>query len=212
MSYVDIAFFYRKANVLCRWSNILCIFNRNKVSLIAADLINLDENLLHTAFEQLLYQNLCCVSVQDSSGCSIYEHTAVHFFCRLATCICWTAQWLGQCWRWLTQTELANSRTDSTVTADSRVQKYKHKFETDSDSSHSGHRSYTAYKQYTAGCSYSWYVNNGRTAASSAAVSWRHHCMSKKCYLRDFKKLPNQNSIDIPMQTLKALHFTNSKL
>ena len=28
--YVDIAFFYMKANILCRWSNILHIFNRNK--------------------------------------------------------------------------------------------------------------------------------------------------------------------------------------
>ena len=36
--------------------------------------------------------------------------------------------------------------------------------------------------------------------------------MLKKCYLRDFNKQPNQNSIDIPMQTSKALFVTNSKL
>ena len=36
--------------------------------------------------------------------------------------------------------------------------------------------------------------------------------MRKKCYQRDFKKLPNQKSIDIPMQTSKALFVTNSKL
>ena len=36
--------------------------------------------------------------------------------------------------------------------------------------------------------------------------------MRKKCYLRDFKKLPNQNSIDILMQTLKALFVANSKV
>ena len=36
--------------------------------------------------------------------------------------------------------------------------------------------------------------------------------MCKKCYLRDFKKLPNQNSIDIPMQTSKALFVANSKI
>ena len=36
--------------------------------------------------------------------------------------------------------------------------------------------------------------------------------MHKKCYLQDFKKLPNQNSIDILMQTLKALFVANSKV
>ena len=36
--------------------------------------------------------------------------------------------------------------------------------------------------------------------------------MCKKCYLLDFKKLPNQNSIDIPMETSKALFVANSKL
>ena len=30
ISYIDIAFFYRKANILHMWSNILCIFNGNK--------------------------------------------------------------------------------------------------------------------------------------------------------------------------------------
>ena len=53
-------------------------------------------------------------------------------------------------------------------------------------------------------------INNSRTAASSAAVSWRHH-MHKKCYLRDFKKLHYQNSIDIPMQTSKALLLQTQK-
>ena len=56
-------------------------------------------------------------------------------------------------------------------------------------------------------------VDDGRTAASSAAVSWLHH-MQNICYLRDssFKKLSNQNSIDIPMQTSKALFVANSKI
>ena len=36
--------------------------------------------LLHTALEQLRYYNLCYVSVQDSRGCSIYEHAVVLFF------------------------------------------------------------------------------------------------------------------------------------
>ena len=30
ISYVIVAFFYRKANILCRWSNILHIFYGNK--------------------------------------------------------------------------------------------------------------------------------------------------------------------------------------
>ena len=78
MSYVEIAFFYRKANILCRWSNILCIFNRNKVCLIAADLIKLDENLLHTIVSQFRV----LVAVQ-------YMNTQLFtFFCQLATCTC----------------------------------------------------------------------------------------------------------------------------
>ena len=36
--------------------------------------------------------------------------------------------------------------------------------------------------------------------------------MQKKCFLRDFKKLPNQNSFHIPMQTLKALFVATSKI
>ena len=45
ISYVVIAFLYRKANILRRWSNILRIFNGNKGLCPAADLIDLDENL-----------------------------------------------------------------------------------------------------------------------------------------------------------------------
>ena len=36
--------------------------------------------------------------------------------------------------------------------------------------------------------------------------------MRKKCYLQDFKKQPNQNSIDIPMQTSKTFFVANSKV
>ena len=36
--------------------------------------------------------------------------------------------------------------------------------------------------------------------------------MRKKGYLQDFKKPPNQNSIDIPMQISKALFVANSNL
>ena len=40
---------------------------------------------------------------------------------------------------------------------------------------HTVHRLYTAYKQYTAGCCCCCCIKDGRTAASSASVSWQHH-------------------------------------
>ena len=56
-------------------------------------------------------------ALQDSPGCSRYQHTAFRvFFNQLTTCTCWTAQWLGHCERWLTQTELADL-TDSRLTS-----------------------------------------------------------------------------------------------
>ena len=120
---------------------------------------------------------------------NISTHSLSHFFNWLTTCTYWTEQ---RIWSVLTRTE-----TDWTcwLTVDTRVRKHKQRFETDSDSCHPLHPEYTTYEQYTAGCPY---VNNGRTvtAAYSAAVSWLHH-LRTVCYLRDFKKLPNQNSIDI---------------
>ena len=79
ISYVDIAFFYRKANILRWWSNILRIFNGNKglCHCCRFNWFGWKLALLHTAFEPLWYQNLCCVLVEDSRGCPIYEHTAV---------------------------------------------------------------------------------------------------------------------------------------
>ena len=38
------------------------------------------------------------------------------FFNQLTTCTCWTAQWLGLCWRGLTEAELADSRRTSPET------------------------------------------------------------------------------------------------
>ena len=68
------------------------------------------------------------------------------------TCTCWTFQWLDH----LTWTD-----TDWTcwLTADTRVWKHNHKFETDSLAT--VHRLCTAYKQYTEGCC-CWCVNHGR--------------------------------------------------
>ena len=45
ISYVVIAFCYRKANILRRWSNIRNIFTGTKACVTAADLIGSDENL-----------------------------------------------------------------------------------------------------------------------------------------------------------------------
>ena len=116
--YLDIAFFYSKANILRRWSNILSIwFNGNKG--LCHGCRSHCFGLLYLAFEQLLYSNLCCVSVQDSRGCLVYEHIGAQlfaFFFWLRTYTCWTAHWLGQCWRWLTLTELADSRNKSLET------------------------------------------------------------------------------------------------
>ena len=55
ISFVVIAFCYRKANILHRWSNILCIFyflwEQRPVSQLQILLIQM--KLLHAAFEQL---------------------------------------------------------------------------------------------------------------------------------------------------------------
>ena len=50
-------------------------------------------------FSQLQYKNICCVSVQYSLVCTVYEHT--DFFFHQIACTCWTVQWLEHCWRWL---------------------------------------------------------------------------------------------------------------
>ena len=98
--YVDIAFFYRKANIQHRWSNILRISNRSKglYDCCKIQWFGSKLALLHSAFEQSLYLDLCCVSVQDSHGCSVTQNMNTQlfsFFCRLTTCTCWTAQWHG---------------------------------------------------------------------------------------------------------------------
>ena len=115
ISYVVIAFCYRKENILCRWSNILRIFygNEGLCQGCRSYWFGWKLGLLHTAFEQLLCLNLCCVSVQVhcrnlvAVQC-INTQTFAFFLDWLTTCTYWTAQWLGHCWRWLTQTELAD--------------------------------------------------------------------------------------------------------
>ena len=72
--YVDIAFFYIKANILCRWSNILHIFNWNKglcrsvkACVTAADLIDSDGKLL--CF--MLPLSSCDIKISVVSWCRI---------------------------------------------------------------------------------------------------------------------------------------------
>ena len=117
-----------------------------------------------------ILKSLLCLSagpLQDSTGFSIYEDTAVCFFfptvyLHLLDC--------SVTWSLLT---LTDADWTCWFTVDSLGRKHKHKFETDSDRGHTIHRLYTSYKQYTACCT--WCVNDGRTAASSAAVSGQHH-------------------------------------
>ena len=120
ISYVVIAFFYRKANILHRWSNILRFFNGNKglcqrlqISLIWMKTCIASRGLWAVA----ILKSLLCLSagpLQESYGFSIYQHTAFCvFFNWLTTCTYWTAQWLGHCWRGLTQTELADWQYES---------------------------------------------------------------------------------------------------
>ena len=64
-----VAFSYRKANIL---SYILLDPTGTKACDTAADLMMI--LLIWTA---TCIANICCVSVQDSHTCSVYEHTAV---------------------------------------------------------------------------------------------------------------------------------------
>ena len=50
------------------------------------------------------------------------------------------------------------------------------------------------------------------TARLSTEQPSHDDTMRKKCYLRDFEKPPNQNSIDIPMQTSKAFFCRKLKI
>ena len=58
-----------------------------------------------------------------------------------------------------------------------------------------------------------WAVADASTMAEQLHTQQPSHddTTGKKCYLRDFKQLPNQNSIDIQMQRSKALLVANSK-
>ena len=143
-----------------------------KACVTAGDLSDSDGNL--RCFTRLL--SSCDIKISLVSQCRILVAVQYHSIW-IRSCSIFFTYWqlapagllsdlvaAGADWRRLNL--LADGRRTSPET--------QHKFETDSDIGHwhTLHRSYTAYKQYTAGCA--WCINDGRTAASSAAVSWRH--------------------------------------
>ena len=109
ISYVDIAFFYWQANILRRWSNILqrSYGNKGQCHGSRSHWFWWQHALLHVTFEQLQKEKTCNIKISVVSHCSIlvtvqYVNTQMFaFFYQVATCTCWTAQWLGLCWCWL---------------------------------------------------------------------------------------------------------------
>ena len=150
-----------------------------KACVTAADLIDSDENL-HCFTVFTLPLSSCCNKIFVVSQCRctagiswlfiIWTHSCSRFFHWLTTCTCWTAQWHYHCWRGLTQTELADWRKHKT-----QIWNWLRQWQPGKPIVH--------YLQ-TVRCGLplrQMAVNDGRTAASSAAVSWWHH-MHKKCY------------------------------
>ena len=213
ISYVVIAFFYRKTNILGRWSNILCIFNRNKGLLreqqsIGADyaLLDLDENL-HCIMWPL---SSCYIKISVVSQCRIlvavqYMNTQLFsFFCNWqlapAGLLCDLVT-VDADWRRL------NLLTDSRHTSlETKTQIWNWPRQLP-------HNTQLVHCLQIVHC---WLHLMHQQWQNSCILSscLMTTSMCKKCYLRDFKKLPNQNSIDIPMKTSKAFKFfvTNSKL
>ena len=154
---------------------------------LAADLIDSDGNV-HCCMLPLSSWD---IKISVVSQCRIlvtvqYVNTQCFFF-QLTTCTCWAAQWLPL------STQIDTDWT-CLLTAYSLVRKHKHRFETDSDSSHTAHRLYI--------------LPTNSTLLAAANVSMKAEqlhpqqqsydgTMCKKCYPLDFKKLPNQNSIEI---------------
>ena len=179
LSYVDIAFFYRKANILRRWREQRPM-SRLQISLIQMKTWTASRGLWAVAISK----SLLCLNAGFSWLFIIWTHSRSRSFCRLTTCTvtCWTllSGFTGLVFCSVAWSLLMRTDADWTcwLTADARVRrKHKHKFETDSNSGHTVDRSYTAYKQYTVVMP--WCVNDCITAESSAAVSWRYHAQEK---------------------------------
>ena len=172
-----------------------------KAWVIAADLIDSDGNL-HCF---VLPLSSCDIKITVVSQCRIlvpvpYMNTQLFtFFFSTETCTCWTTQWLGHCWRWLTQTELANwqqtHESGNTNTFWNWLRQQPHSTQV-VHYLQTVHWGLLRMRQ--------WWQNR---CILSRCLMPTPSAICKKCNHRDFKKLPNQNCMDILMQpeTSKAL-------
>ena len=191
--YFDIAFFYRKANILHRWSKILHKFYGNKGVCYScrSHWLGWKLSLLYIKFTRPL--SSCYIKISVASQCRILvavqylNRQLLAFFLQLTTCTCWTALWLGHCWRRLTQTELADWQQ-------------MHESGSTNTNLRLTQTAATPYKCSTLP------TNSTLLAAPDVPTMGEQlhpqqpshdGTMSKKCQLQDFKKQPNQNSIDI---------------
>ena len=147
--------------------------------------------------------------LQDSRGCSIYQHTAADS-------------------SFITNWQLAPAGLHSDLvtvdanwhrlnlltyhlTVDARVQKHKHRFEYDLDSCHPPSTlEYTAYKQYRTGsacCVYLWPTKRHSSPQLMLGRSRRRNPFTKI-----FKKQPYGNMMNIAKMTLRTLFAANWKL
>ena len=114
ISYIVIAFFLQEGKYSMQVVQYSTHFQREQrpVSRLQISLIRMKPCIAsHSLWAVAMLKSLLCLKagpLQDYCGSSIYEHTALCVsFNWLTTCTWGTAQWLGHCWRGLTQTELA---------------------------------------------------------------------------------------------------------
>ena len=116
----------------------------------------------------------------------------------------WRSAVLNNWWRELTQSELA----DWQVTHYSGNRHANLKM---TQTAPTEYTSCTPYKEYTADCG-CWCLCHRRTAAATATISWQHQAEETLPTYYISKKLPNQNSINIPMQTSTAFKFNYQQM
>ena len=146
-------------------------------------------------------------ALQESRGCSLYEHTAVCVF--LTDWQLATAELLSDLVTVDADWHRLNLLTDW-LTVDTQVLKHKHIFETDSDRGHPVHPYYTTYKQYTSGsacCVYQWLTKRSQSHQQMLGRSRRRNAFSEI-----FKKQPDGNMMNITKMTLSTLLAANWKL
>ena len=127
--------------------------------------------------------------MQDSRACSVYEHTAALFFLLidnfpLLDCLV--------TWSLLT---LTDADWTCWLAADARVRKLKHRFEHDSDSGHTVHQLYTAYKQYSGGRACCVYQLPNKSRHSRQQMLGKSR--SRSTFTESFKKPPDGNMTNI---------------